>query len=195
MKPIDFPQANDLLRAAPGTEESVVDLPVARIQYLDGTPGIVSCWRLSFWERLKVLWTGNVYFEALARTHPPILLTVDPPPIPKRNGPLPVNERRGPPVHPNCKCKLNEEFPPRLPSEMATIVFKGGPMDAHVETNIPVVNNPFTYFFNQGKFSVYVLDDQDCQGRLVFGYRGTFDLSDFPEGQKKDYPSQFPEAR
>lgn len=110
MKPIDFPQANNLLCAAPGTEDLVEDLPVCRYTYGwnpndGGTPCTASCWKATWWERLKILWTGRVYFACLAKTHPPVFLTPTlPDGIPPRLGELPRNPRRECPTPPGWRC-------------------------------------------------------------------------------------------
>lgn len=118
MRACDFPQANDLLMAAPGTEAEVEDLPVCRFAYGwnpddGGQPVTASCWRLTWWERLKALWTGRVFLQVYGRTHPPLLLSTSlPSEIPNRTGKLPTNLRRGfngPPQHVNCRCALPDD--------------------------------------------------------------------------------------
>lgn len=53
MKQIEFKQANRSLALVGKT-------PIPA--YVDETvPQVVTCWRLSFWERVKVLFTGKVF--------------------------------------------------------------------------------------------------------------------------------------
>jgi hypothetical protein len=76
--PVDFPEKNDVLKAQPGTEAWVRDLPIFR-QGLSFTADgqrldqcTVSCWQLTPEEQAEVARTGVVYFQAFGRTHPPI---------------------------------------------------------------------------------------------------------------------------
>ena len=80
MKPAAFKQANGTLLGAPGanfgTAENVSDLPVCR------TPndGIISCWQLTWLDRLRLIVTGKVWLLVLSRsTHPPVAVTVESP--------------------------------------------------------------------------------------------------------------------
>lgn len=71
--PIEFPEQNTILKAAPGTESWVRDLPIYR-QYPDGVNDkcVVSCWELSAEELAEVARTGVVYFQCFGLTHPPV---------------------------------------------------------------------------------------------------------------------------
>ena len=69
MNPITFDEANNILKAAPGTEDEVEDLP---IYY--GDTDIISCWSATWWERLQILFTGRVWFWIMGETHPPVSL-------------------------------------------------------------------------------------------------------------------------
>lgn len=76
--PIEFPESNTVLKAAPGTEEWVRDLPIFR-QGLSFLPNgvrmdqcVVSCWELSPEELAEVVKTGKIYFQCFGGTHPPI---------------------------------------------------------------------------------------------------------------------------
>lgn len=73
---INFKEANDVLRAAPGTEDRVHDLPICRAT-LAGDPCVVSCWTLPWWKRLKYLFTGRMYLIVQGHAHPPLLLDSD----------------------------------------------------------------------------------------------------------------------
>jgi hypothetical protein len=79
MRPTTFPQANGTLGGGPaeryGTADDVVDLPVHRTG-----AEIISCWRLSWRERLAVLLSGRVWLRVLAaRTHAPVAVDADSP--------------------------------------------------------------------------------------------------------------------
>jgi hypothetical protein len=65
--PTEFPEVNITLTGAPGS--GVLDLPTYRDE-----DGVVSCWRMSWRERIAALWYGRVWFHASAQTHPPIYL-------------------------------------------------------------------------------------------------------------------------
>jgi hypothetical protein len=75
---IEFPEGNDTLRAAPGTEEFVNDLPIFR-QPLPGQqmkpgnlPCVVSCFQLTPEEKAEFDRTGVLYLQVLGHTHPPV---------------------------------------------------------------------------------------------------------------------------
>jgi hypothetical protein len=55
-------------------------------QYHDDAGRIAFCWRLSLWERLRVLVTGRIWHQVLTFNHPlqPQMLTVDKPEMPHR---------------------------------------------------------------------------------------------------------------
>lgn len=69
MKPIQFDQANGLARY------TVAGLPVP---VLRNGAEIVSVWRLSWWERLRLLFTGRVYLRVISpgRDHQPATIQV-----------------------------------------------------------------------------------------------------------------------
>lgn len=76
----EFPEANDVLRAAPGTEDYVNDLPIFR-QPMRGEelpegqqPCVVSCFRFSPEELAEINRTGVVYHMVLGYTHAPVSL-------------------------------------------------------------------------------------------------------------------------
>lgn len=72
MKPIDFPQSTKVLqRPSSMTENECSPLHV----WSDGKQ-CVSCWKPSFIERLKILFTGNVWIGVLSGgTQPPIFVS------------------------------------------------------------------------------------------------------------------------
>jgi hypothetical protein len=77
MKPTNFPEANGTLSGGPGADYGhdgdVADLPVHRSQ-----GQVISCWTLSWRERLRVLWSGRVWLRVLARSsHPPVLVEAE----------------------------------------------------------------------------------------------------------------------
>lgn len=77
MKPAPFPESNGTLGGGPaakyGSEDDVSDLPVHR----DGQQ-IVSCWRLSWTDRFRLLFTGRVWLLVLGRqTHAPVSVTTE----------------------------------------------------------------------------------------------------------------------
>jgi hypothetical protein len=74
----DFLEANDVLKAAPGTEDHVNDLPIFRPTFAQVQAGqlpcVVSCATLSPEELAEVNRTGVVYLQVLGHTHPPVAL-------------------------------------------------------------------------------------------------------------------------
>lgn len=74
MKPIDFPQSTKVLqRPSQMTENECGMLHV----WSDGTQ-CVSCWKPSFFERLKILFTGKVWIGVMSgSTQPPIFVSGD----------------------------------------------------------------------------------------------------------------------
>lgn len=72
MKPIDFSQSTKVLqRPSTMTESECQSLPV----WNDGKQ-CVSCWKLSFKERIKVLFHGKVWLGVLSgKTQPPVFLS------------------------------------------------------------------------------------------------------------------------
>jgi len=79
MKPIDFKEQNfTFLKPTNMTDEECASLPCYR-----GEGQIISCWKMSFKERVKALFTGVVWFGLLGNTHPPIWLAIDRPFIKK----------------------------------------------------------------------------------------------------------------
>jgi len=68
-KAVNFEQANDVLR---GGDTGAADLPIYRAdEYL------VSCWRLPWIRRLRVLLTGCIYLVVQGKTHPPLYVETD----------------------------------------------------------------------------------------------------------------------
>ncbi len=72
MKPIDFAQSTKVLqRPSTMTESECQSLPV----WGDGNQ-CVSCWKATFKERLKILFTGKVWLGVLSgKTQPPVFVS------------------------------------------------------------------------------------------------------------------------
>ena len=68
-KPVQFKQANDVLL---GGDTGAADLPIFR-----GEQHVVSCWRLPWIRRVRVLLTGCVYLVVQGKTHPPVYVETD----------------------------------------------------------------------------------------------------------------------
>lgn len=80
MKPCVFAEANVTLKAPPGMEGEVGDLPVHRS---DEPALVVSCWELEPGDMEEIRRTGRVWLSVQGRTHPPLCVTArapfDPP--------------------------------------------------------------------------------------------------------------------
>jgi hypothetical protein len=72
MKPIDFPQSTKVLqKPSEMTDKECSPLPV----WSDGKQ-CVSCWKTSFIERLKILFTGKVWLGVMSgMTQPPVFVS------------------------------------------------------------------------------------------------------------------------
>ena len=70
----NFPEANMVWKGWPGTKDKpkVLDMPA----YRDKAQSI-SCWKLSFKERLKALFTGRIWLYVLGGDQPPVYITSD----------------------------------------------------------------------------------------------------------------------
>lgn len=69
MKPIVFSSFN---QPAIAHVPNIGVMPVLTSRYSDGTPEVISCWQLSFWERIVVLVTGKLFVHTLGNATPPI---------------------------------------------------------------------------------------------------------------------------
>lgn len=76
MQPVKTENTNAILKA-PNQGTNVVDLPITRLEFNEGTPAVESCWELSREELEIVNRTGKVYFVCMGNTHPPILLSAE----------------------------------------------------------------------------------------------------------------------
>jgi len=76
MTPIRFPETNVTFAE---NQPQYQPLPARRLYDQNGT--IISCWRLGFWERVQVLFTGRVWLSLLMFGRPltPSLLSIDRP--------------------------------------------------------------------------------------------------------------------
>ncbi len=79
MRPVVFQEANGTLGGGPGavfgTEDEVVGLPVHR-----SGDQVISCWRLTWRERFRLILGGHVWLHILtSRTHPPVVVTAESP--------------------------------------------------------------------------------------------------------------------
>lgn len=79
MKPTDFPESNGTLSGGPAakyeTEDDVPDLHVHRTGQ-----EVISCWALSWRDRLRLLFRPRIYLHVLAPiTHAPVKVTAETP--------------------------------------------------------------------------------------------------------------------
>jgi hypothetical protein len=74
VKPIDFNEATRVLQKPSNmTDDECVSL----IVFSDGKE-CISCWKMSFFERLRALFSGKVWISVLSgQTQPPIWLTAN----------------------------------------------------------------------------------------------------------------------
>lgn len=90
MKPAKFEEVNlTYTRPENMTDEECGSLPVHQYER-----GIISCWKLSFCERVKVIFTGRVWLDVAATRQPPVWLGVNAPFIRERKINLRVLFRR-----------------------------------------------------------------------------------------------------
>lgn len=72
MTPVAFPESNKTLKAPPGKEAAIIELPV----YTDGEQ-CISCYRLSWAERWSALFFGRAWLSVLSgQTQPPVWVLV-----------------------------------------------------------------------------------------------------------------------
>ena len=76
MKPVEFPEQNDVLKPHPGTEEWVSPLPIHR-QRPDGVNDalVLSCWEPTEEELAEIIQTRKVYIICHGFTHAPLSIT------------------------------------------------------------------------------------------------------------------------
>lgn len=72
MYPASFPEETSVLDRPPQmTADQCDPLPVARIQYPDGTPCVISCWKPTKAELSEIQKTGRVWLSIVGVTMPP----------------------------------------------------------------------------------------------------------------------------
>jgi hypothetical protein len=74
MHPINFHSEEFILK---GKEPHIDNMPVLPVHY-GSSFGLISCWQLSFLERLRLLFFGRLFLVALGIKHPPVYLTTYP---------------------------------------------------------------------------------------------------------------------
>ena len=72
MKPIQFKESNtELSKPVSMTDEECSSLPICRTD--EGT--CISCWKASFWDRVKFLFHGKIWLGVVSgHTQPPVWL-------------------------------------------------------------------------------------------------------------------------
>ena len=74
MKPEAFKEANTVLLKPPDMSDDECRSLSTHV----GDGQIISKWKLTLWERIKILFTGRLWLSVLAKeTHPPVALSVD----------------------------------------------------------------------------------------------------------------------
>lgn len=71
MKPVPFREQNILFKPPEGMEDRVSDLPAFK-----GEGQVISCWALGLRERIRLLFTGRLWFSVMGNDQPPIWLGV-----------------------------------------------------------------------------------------------------------------------
>ena len=78
MRPLQHITNNDVLGAPKGqTIEQCAALPITRIVYEDGTPGVVSSWEPTPEEIIQLLAGKLIRLTILGTTHAPVQIGVD----------------------------------------------------------------------------------------------------------------------
>lgn len=76
MYPADFPESNQVLSRPPDmTEEECDPLCVCQSQMPDGTPVVVSCWKLTKEELEEIQRTGRTWLIVVGHTMPPVIMS------------------------------------------------------------------------------------------------------------------------
>jgi hypothetical protein len=75
MKPIRF---SEFVQKVRGYGMQVDDLPVLSTYYDALGPAMISCWRPSLKDLLRIIFTRKVYLVVLGRVHPAVSLSADP---------------------------------------------------------------------------------------------------------------------
>lgn len=74
MKPIKFTKYETIFT---GKDANILDLPTKIIEYGDGGHGIISCWKLSIIDYIRVLFGKPIYLVIMGNRLPPVLLSTD----------------------------------------------------------------------------------------------------------------------
>lgn len=85
MKIVEFPEQTVVI-----AKDQPEYLPLPAYRFANDLQGrIVCCWRLSIWDRVKLLWTGRIWHQVLTFNHAlqPQLLSVGKPKMPKEETP------------------------------------------------------------------------------------------------------------
>ena len=70
MNPIEFREQNVVYRKPDSmTDEECSSLPICKVDDM-----LISCWKLSWRERLRALFFGKVWLGVLGHGHPPVWL-------------------------------------------------------------------------------------------------------------------------
>jgi|SRR5919199_6218399 hypothetical protein len=72
MKPISFSDHEKMMQ---GGSPDIAELPVLTSINTAGLPEVISCWKLSWRERLFVLFKGKVFVHLLTYRHPPLFVS------------------------------------------------------------------------------------------------------------------------
>lgn len=76
MRPVDFPESNIALVAAPGDEESVGTLRVCETQTVEGVSTRISCFELEDGDLELIQHTGKVWLWVSGTgAHPPVAMS------------------------------------------------------------------------------------------------------------------------
>lgn len=75
MKPFKFNRHCQTLKS---DNPIIDDLPVLPMRYTDIGAVMVTCWKLSFGDLLRILWTRRIYMTIVGNRWPATMLTADP---------------------------------------------------------------------------------------------------------------------
>lgn len=84
MKPVNFPESNDVLKAPPSMPDCQ-DLPIFRLT--NPVDLVISCWEMSEEEFQQIAKSRRIYLSSWSETHPPIYLSSNNPFISENTAP------------------------------------------------------------------------------------------------------------